>query len=84
MVESSGNKEESHGLRKIPDNLRMAMSAAVELGLSEHQTGKLFGIPSVTRVLKELRSSQQNDRANRLLLSDEERLALKLQDRKKE
>ena len=81
MVESSDIKEETHGLRKIPDNLRMAMSAAVELGLSEHQTGKLFGIPSVTRVLKELRSSQQNDRANRMKLSDEERAVLDQKDR---
>ena len=81
MVDSSDIKEETHGLRKIPDNLRMAMSAAVELGLSEHQTGKLFGIPSVTRVLKELRSSQQNDRANRMMLSDEERAVLDQKDR---
>ena len=81
MVDSSDIKEETHGLRKIPDNLRMAMSAAVELGLSEHQTGKLFGIPSVTRVLKELRSSQQNDRANRMKLSDEERAVLDQKDR---
>ena len=81
MVESSDNKEESHGLRKIPDNLRMAMSAAVELGLSEHQTGKLFGIPSVTRVLKELRNSQRNDLAHRLLLSDEDRAILDQKDR---
>ena len=57
MVESSDNNQEGHGLRKIPETLRMAMQAAVELGLSEHQTGKLFGIPSVTRVLKELRAA---------------------------
>ena len=40
----------------IPDSVRMAMQAAVDMGLSEHQTGKLFNVPSATRVLKELRS----------------------------
>ena len=42
--------------RKIQDKQRMAMQAAVDLGLSEHMTGKLFKVPSVTRVLKELRT----------------------------
>ena len=59
------------GQRKvpIPDSLRMKMQAAVDLGLSENQTGKLFGVPSVTRALKDLRIKQQNERAKRAQMS---------------
>ena len=57
MVESSEEQEMSHGARKITTKLRMAMQAAVDLGLSEHQAGKLWGVPSVTRVLRELKKA---------------------------
>ena len=40
---------------KVPHSLRLAMQAAVDMGLSEHFTGQLFGVPSITRQLKELR-----------------------------
>ena len=38
------------------------MQAAVDMGLSEHMTGKLFNVPSVTRVLKELRMAQETEK----------------------
>ena len=40
----------------------MAMQAAVDMGLSENQVGKLFNVPSATRVLNELRKAQENER----------------------
>ena len=64
------------GQRKIPDSLRMAMQAAVDMGLSENQVGKLFNVPSATRVLNELRKAQENERELRQRLDLQSRTAL--------
>ena len=37
------------------------MQAAVDMGVSELQAGKIFQVPSVTRVLKELRDLKQSE-----------------------
>ena len=39
---------------KISEHTRLSMQAAVEMGLSENQVGKIFNVPSISRVLKEL------------------------------
>ena len=70
--------------QKIPVGLRMAMQAAVDMGLSEHYTGQLFNVPSVSRLLKELRILQQIDQTQSQQLDTSNRQALQLLNQKAE
>ena len=63
------------GSCRVPHITKHALQAAVELGLSENQAGKLFGVPSASRILKELRNVQHLNRLSLQLMSEDERIA---------
>ena len=70
--------------QKIPVSMRMAMQAAVDMGLSENYTGLLFDVPSVSRLLKELRITQQIEHVQSQQLDASSRQALQQLNQKAE